>query len=329
MAKAMAKAMDVTTVTAKKESVQLFLELPGRVTSYKISEVRPQIGGVLRKIKFVEGSFVKAGQQLYQIDPAVHQEALNSANSNLKTLKAKRDRYKNLLEQDAVSKQEFDDISAIFAQAKSNAKTAQATLNYTKVLAPISGHIGKSNITEGTLLTGYQTDVLTTITQLDPIYVDMAQPSKDAVRIGNQNGVLVSVVTEDPTYKNTGKLKFSEQFADESTDSVRLRAIFSNKDQKLIPGMFVKAQMHLKPFEAVTVPQRATNRAPNGGLIIWIVDQENTARPRPIKAEQMFGDSWIVTEGLEEGETVIYEGFQKIADGMRVNPAPLVTREVN
>lgn len=319
--------MEVTTITIKKAPVQLYVELPGRVTAQKISAVRPQIEGVLKKIKFTEGSFVKEGQQLYQIDPAIYQEAYNSAQRNLKSIKAKRDRYKKLLEFDAVSKQEMDDIEASYASAKSDAQRAKTNIDYTKVLAPISGYIGKSNITEGTLVTANQSEVLTTITQLDPIYVDMAQPSKDMVAMGDQNDIAVSVTTDDPTYENTGKLKFSEVFADESTDSVRLRAIFSNKDKKLIPGMFITGKLHLKPFDAVTVPQRAATRMPDGSLIVWVVDQNNVAKSRPIKAEQITGDSWIVAEGLSEGDVVIYEGFQKIADGATVKPVALKVEE--
>ena len=321
-------AIEVSVVTAKKDKVQLYLELPGRVESHKISNVRPQINGVIKKIKFVEGSFVKQGQQLYQIDPIVYLEALKSANSNLKALKAKRDRYKNLLAQDAVSKQDFDDISASYAEARSQAELAKKNFEYTKVMAPISGYIGKSNFTEGSLVTANQEGVLTTITQLDPIYVDMAQPTKDMMRLRNQKELVVTLITEDPTYSNTGKLKFSEMFADESTDSVRLRSIFSNQDQKLIPGMFVTGKIHLQAFDAVTVPQRSTTRGSDGSLTIWIIDKENTAKPRKIKADEVVGDSWIVNEGLEDGETVVYEGFQKLAEGAKVNPTPFIKQEM-
>lgn len=320
-------ATAVTTITATKKQVQLFTELPGRVNAQKIAKIRPQAEGIIKKIKFLEGGFVKKGQQLYQIDSTIYQSAYNSANSALKAASAKRSRYKNLLEQDAISKQEFDDINATFAQAKADVSKARKNFDYTKVLAPISGYIGKSNVTEGALVTANQAEVLTTITQLDPIYVDMEQPSKDVIAIGHHKEIPVSLTTEDPTYQNTGKLKFSEMFADESTDSVRLRAIFSNKDKKLIPGMFVSAKLNLTPFEAITVPQRATTRTPTGGLVVWVVEAENIAKSRPIKATKIFGDSWIVEEGLTEGETIIYEGFQKISDGAKVSPSPLVAEE--
>lgn len=319
--------VEVTVVKVEKKSVQLFTELPARVTAHKISEVRPQIEGIIKKINFLEGSFVKQGQQLYQIDPIIYQSASDGAMQTLKAMQAKRDRYKNLLEQDAISKQEFDDIEASLAQAKADANKARKNFDYTKVLAPISGYIGKSNVTEGALVTANQSAVLVTITQLDPIYVDIEQPSKDVIAIGHHKEIPVSVLTEDSNYQNTGTLKFSEKFADPSTDSVRLRAIFSNKEQKLIPGMFVTAKLHLEPFDAVIVPQRTTNRAPNGSLTVFVVGEDNVAKTRQIKAEKIYQNYWIVEDGLSEGETIVYEGFQKITDGAKVKPVPLAIEE--
>ena len=317
----------VTVMTVKKQPVQLYIELPGRVSAFRISEVRPQINGIIKKVKFTEGSFVKEGQQLYQIDPNVYQIALDSALSNLKSVRAKSERYKTLLELDAVSKQEYDDVTAALAQSQANVKAARTNLNYTKVYAPISGYIGKSNLTEGTLVTANQAEVLTTITQLDPIYVDMAQPSKDMLQLGDLKEIPVTLTTDDTNFQHSGILKFSEVFADETTDSVRLRALFSNENKKLIPGMFVNGKLHLKPFEAITVPQRATTRAPDGSLIVWIVGADNIVKPRPIKADQISGDSWVVTEGLADGETIVYEGFLKIGDGAKVNPTPMKVEE--
>jgi membrane fusion protein (multidrug efflux system) len=320
-------APSVTVMTVKKQPVQLYIELPGRVSAFRISEVRPQINGIIKKVKFTEGSFVKEGQQLYQIDPNVYQIALDNAMSNLKSVRAKSDRYKALLELDAVSKQEYDDITSALAQSQANVKAARTNLNYTKVYAPISGYIGKSNLTEGTLVTANQAEVLTTITQLDPIYVDMAQPSKDMLQLGDQKEIPVTLTTDDTNFQHSGILKFSEVFADETTDSVRLRALFSNENKKLIPGMFVNGKLHLKPFEAITVPQRATTRAPDGSLIVWIIGADNIVKPRPIKADQISGDSWVVTEGLADGETIVYEGFLRIGDGAKVNPTPMKIEE--
>jgi len=317
------KAVEVLVVTATKQKLQLFQDLPARVSAYKISEVRPQIEGVIRKINFTEGSFIKKGQQLYQIDPIIYKAAAASAKVNLSAIKAKRDRYKKLLKENAVSKQEFDDLEALLAQAEADAKKAKTNFNYTKVLAPISGFVGKTNLTEGALVSANQSEVLTTITQLEPIYVDMVQPAKDMLKMGDQNGIRVSVATDEINYDIYGELKFSEVFADEGTESVRLRAVFSNTDKKLIPGMFVTAKLHLKEIEAILVPQRAASRSPEGNLTVWIVDKENVVNSRPIKAEKVFEDSWIVKEGLEEGEIVVYEGYQKIANGAKVNPVLL------
>ncbi len=312
---------EVSVAVVQKQTVQLFQELPARVSASKISEVRPQIEGVIKKVKFTEGSFVKKGQQLYEIEPSIYQAASKSADRNLKTLRAKRDRYKILLEQDAVSKQEFDDLEASFAQAESDAEKAKTNFNYTKVLAPISGYIGKTNLTEGALVTANQAEVLTTITELDPIYVDMVQPIKEMQQLGDQKEIMVSLITDDPNYVAEGKLKFSEVFADASTDSVRLRALFSNKDKKLIPGMFVTAKLHLKPIEAILVLQRAAIRKADGGLMVWVV-QGDVAKARPIKAEKISGDSWVVSEGLNDGDVVIVEGYLKVADGAKVNAVP-------
>lgn len=321
-------AVEVTVVTARKESVQLFQELPARISAYKISEVRPQVEGIIKSKKFTEGSFVKEGQQLYQIDPNIYQIAYDNASMSLKATQAKKERYEKLLELDAVSKQEYDDVSAASAQSLAELKKAKTNLAYTKVLAPISGYIGKSNITEGRLVTANQAEILTTITQLDPIYVDMTQATKDALKIGDQKGAIVTLITDDGEYESRGSLRFTESFADESTDSVRLRALFSNTDKKLIPGMFVTAKIHLKDFDAITIPQRAANRTPSGDLAVFVVDENNVIKMRVIKSSQSFEDKWIVEDGIEEGETIVYEGFQKIADGAKVNPAPLKPKEI-
>jgi RND family efflux transporter MFP subunit len=316
-------AAEVTVIKIKKENIRLSIELPARVSAYRISEVRPQVSGVIKKRNFVEGSFVKEGQQLYVIDPSIYQANFDSTAANLKTLRAKRDRYINLLEADAISKQEFDDVTAAFTQAESEFKKAKTNLNYSKVLAPISGYIGKSNVTEGALVNPGQVDVLTTITQLDPIYVDMAQPSKNLSKLEGQEDLVVSAIIDGKLYEEAGTLKFSEVFVDPGTDSVRLRSIFPNKAKKLLPGMFVNAKIHLPENEVITIPQRATNRNPDGSLGVFIVDNNNTIKAQIIKEGEASGDSWIVLEGLNEGDLVVYEGHQKIADGAKVNPVIL------
>jgi membrane fusion protein (multidrug efflux system) len=321
------KGADVTVITIAKQQVQLSTELPARVEAYRTSDVRPQVEGVIRKINFEQGSFVKKGQQLYQIDTRMYQTAFEGARTYWKAQKAKRERYAILLKQDAVSKQEFADVDAAATLAEAEFMRAQTNLAYSKVEAPISGYIGKSNITEGALVTTNQVDPLTTITQLDPLYVDMVQPSKDAIKLQNQKEIPVTLITENNSYQAVGRLKFSEVFVEENTDSVRLRAIFPNVEKKLLPGMFVTARIHLKPFEAITVPQRVTTRGQDGSLSVWIVDKDNLAKQRKIKAEQIVGDNWIVTDGLEEGDIVIFEGYLKIAEGAKVNPLTLEEAE--
>lgn len=309
----------IAVMKMQKKQIQLFLELPARVASYKISEVRPQVDGIIKERKFVEGSFVEEGQQLYQIDPALLQASFDDVNASFKTIRAKKDRYYSLLKEDAISKQEYEDIYAQFIQADSLVKKAQTNLSYTQVLAPISGYIGKSNFTEGTLVTANQATVLTTITQLDPIYIDMVQPSRDMIKLGDQTEIAVSLLGDGFVYDNVGVLKFSEMFADASTDSVRLRAVFDNKDKKFIPGMFVRARLHLKPIEAISVPQKAASRGPNGVLTVWVVEDDSVHK-REIKASQTSQDLWIVDEGLKEGDLVVLEGFQKLVDGAKIKP---------
>ena len=232
-----------------------------------------------------------------------------------------------MLAVDAVSKQEYEDSVAAYEQARSEVNRAQTNLNYARVYAPISGYIGKSNLSEGTLVTANQEQVLTTITQLDPIYVDLVLPSRDALELNNYQKIPVSVIVDEVEYETRGTLKFAEVFADESTDSVRLRAVFANKNKKLLPGMFVNARLHLKKSGTITVPQRSTNRGPDGNLAVLIVGPDNILKSRIIKAEQTSGDRWIVTEGLDDGDMIVYEGFQKLADGAKIKPLPVSLEE--
>lgn len=316
---AQARPVEVTTIKIVKKPVRQSIDLPGRVNAQKIAQIRPQVDGVIKEVKFSEGSFVKKGDQLYLIDPDVYKSALNAALNTQKSLKEKRDRYLVLIKIDAISKQELSDVEAEFAKAQLEVSKAKKNLEYTKVLAPISGFIGKTNLTEGALVTANQSAILTTIAQIDPIYVDLEQPSKDAIPTNLSEKTLVTISTDDPNYTNTGELKLREMFADENTDSIRLRALFKNEDHKLLPGMFVTAKINLPESEAITVPQRITSRTPDSRLMVWVINQNNTASPRPIKASKIAGDSWIVEEGLNEGEIVVYEGFLRLREGVKVN----------
>ncbi len=317
----MMMAPEVNVITVKKEPVQTYRELPARVAAYRIAEVRPQVEGVIRERKFEEGSLVNKGDALYQIDATVYDIALKNTKTSFDRMRARRDRYRALLKEDAISKQEFEDSQADFTKAEADYNIALNNANYAKILAPISGFVGKSNVTEGALVTANQTTILTTITQLDPIFVDMIQPSKESTKSKVEKNTAVSISIDDEKYEHVGALKLTERFADEGTDSVRLRAEFANPDGKLIPGMFVNAKIHLPVFESITVPQRVTGRAPNGSLFVFVVTEGNIVKQRMIKVSQAAEDRWIVTEGLEDGEVVVFDGLQKIADGAKVKIA--------
>lgn len=310
--------MEVNVAIIKKENIQLFKTLPARVSARKIAEVKPQVSGILKKRLFIEGQKVEEGQELYEIDQTLFKIALDSAKSNYEKARENLKRLKFLVKEEAVSKKEYDEGKTEFARALAELKNAQTNLIYTKVLAPISGYISKSNITEGNLVSVNQIDALATIAQLDPIFVDIVQPSKNFSQFKDQKEIPVSLVVDGVEYSETGSLKFSEVFTNQTTDSVKLRAEFSNADEKLLPGMFVRAKLHLPTFEELTVLQRASTRSPDGSLAVMVVDKENIAHMRPIKTKGIFNNSWIVSEGLSEGDLVIVEGYQKVRDGMKV-----------
>lgn len=320
---AISQEVEVTVTTAKKEMISPTIELPARITANRIAEVRPQANGIIRKRLFEEGSFVKQGQALYEIDPTIYKADHESATAKLKAAQLRKERYAQLLKIEAISKQEYDDAVATFKEAQAESTKANAYLGYTKVYAPISGYISKSNVTEGALVSANQTQVLTTIADLDPIFTDIMMPSRNLLKIGDQKDIPVTIVVDDVEYDNKGTLKFSEVVVDESTDAVRLRAKFCNSSKKLLPGMFVNVRLHLKEVEAITIPQRATIRSNDGNLAVFVVDQDNVAKMKIVKAEKMTGSNWIISEGLEDGDVIVYEGFQKISDGAKVKPVPL------
>jgi membrane fusion protein (multidrug efflux system) len=336
----------VTVITVQPQNVPLTTELPGRTTAYRVAEVRPQVGGILLKRLFEEGSEVTAGQQLYQIDPAPYQATLDSARADLakaqatvKSVAAKAKRYADLVAINAVSRQDYDDIVASLqsdqadvAAAKASVDTATINLGYTKVVAPISGRISRSELTEGSLVTAGQTTVLATITQLDPIYVDMTQSSSDLLQMrraisgGEVNGALASEAPVDLIiegaglrYGQPGKLQFSDVTVSESTGSVNLRAVFPNPSHELLPGMFVRGVVNQGVQQgAFVIPQQAVMRNPDGSAIVWVVGPDSKVNPRQIIAARAIGDKWLVTGGLTAGEKVVTEGVLKIAPGAPV-----------
>ena len=330
----------VSVMSLKLEKIAFTQQLPGRVSPFRQSQVRPQVDGIITERLFDEGADVEKGQQLYQIDDARYKAALNSAiadlnsaKSSVKAVEAKAKRYEDLVGINAVSQQEYDDVKAEYDQAKAAIAVAQAAvdlaqvnLDYTKVYAPISGRISRSFVTEGALVTANQSQNLATITQLDPVYIDMQQAGAEAMqlrtRVMDKASVPVSVILNDKTgemYGHEGSLKFSEVTVDETTGSITLRALVDNPDDVLLPGLFVRTVMNLGEEEVLLVPQRATTRAADGNLSAWIVDAQGKAQPRPLQVLRAFEDSWVVTSGLEAGDKVIVEGYQKVAAGAAVS----------
>ncbi len=336
---------EVGIVIVQPQRVALTTELAGRTSANLIAEVRPQVSGIIQKRLFTEGSDVKAGEVLYQIDPATYQAAYDSAKASLARAEAnvvpaklKAERYKELVKINAVSKQDYDDISAALKlaeadidAAKAAVETARINLAYTKVTAPISGRIGRSTVTDGALVTASQPAALSTIQQLSSMYVDVAQSSADLLRLKQNlaSGLLksnsaaqakVKLLLEDGSvYPLSGILKFSEVTVDPSTGSITLRAVFPNPNDVLLPGMFVRAVVEEGLNEhAILVPQRGVTRNPAGEATVMVVGNEEKAEPKIIKVDRTVGDNWLVSQGLKPGDRVIVEGLQKARPGTPV-----------
>ena len=344
---------EVGVVTVKPERVALTTELPGRTSPYLIAEVRPQVSGIIQKRLFTEGSDVKAGQVLYQIDPASYQAAFASAKAaearaeaTLNSVRLKAERYRDLVKIKAVSQQDNDDAQASLKQAEADVaaaraavETARINLAYTKVTAPISGRIGRSTVTDGALVTANQPAALATIQQLSSMYVDVTQSSAELLKL-KQNlakGLLensgagqarVKLLLEDgSTYPLPGTLKFSEVTVDQSTGSITMRAIFPNPKQTLLPGMFVRAVVEEgESPQAILVPQRGVTRNPKGDAMVMAVGAGEKVEPRVIKVARTVGDNWLVSDGLKAGDRVILEGLQKAKPGTPVKVVPFVAK---
>jgi membrane fusion protein, multidrug efflux system len=343
-------AQEVATVTIQPQELVLTTELPGRTSAYVVAEIRPQVNGIIQKRLFTEGSDVKAGQVLYQIDPAPFQAALDSSKAalakseaNLLVTRLRFERYKGLLAERAVSQQDYDDREAALKQAeadieysKAAVETARINLDYTSVTAPISGRSGKSNVTDGALVTAYQPLALATIQQLDPIYVDVPQSTTELLRLrrrleGNhlhQSGTnqnRVKLILEDGTaYPLEGALQFRDITVDPTTGSVVLRVVFPNPEGLLLPGMFVRAVVKEGTNEkAILVPQQAVSRDPKGNPISLIVDGEGKIQQRVLVLDRAIGDKWLVSSGLASGDRVVVEGIQKVRPGASVKVVPL------
>jgi len=340
---------EVSTLTIMPQEVLLTTELPGRISAFRIAEIRPQVNGIIQKRLFTEGSDVKAGDILYQIDPAPYKAAydnakaaLGRAEANLPSIKARAERYKELVAIKAVSQQEYDDVTSAFKQAqadvefwKAQVELAQINLGYTKITAPITGRIGKSNVTDGALVTAHQPMALATIQQLDPIYVDVTQSTTELMQLKRrlEEGRLkhdgkdqnkVKLLLEDSTlYPQEGDLKFRDVTVDPTTGSVILRAVFPNPQKVLLPGMFVRALVKEGVNkQAVLVPQQAVSRDPKGNPFVFIVNKEKKAEPRMIVLDRAIADKWLVASGLAHGDEVIVEGLQRVRPGVPVKAAP-------
>ncbi|MGQ9650770.1 MAG: efflux RND transporter periplasmic adaptor subunit [Phycisphaerae bacterium] len=340
---------EVAVVTMSPEPVELITELPGRVWPYLVAEVRPQVSGIIQKRLFEEGSDVQAGDVLYQVDPAPYEAAysrakaaLAAAEANLPAVKARVQRYKNALVERAVSRQDYDEAVAALEQAqatielrKAEVESARIDLSYTPIKAPISGRIGKSNITVGALVTAHQPTPLASIQQIDPIYVDVTQSTAEFLRLkrGLETGRLskddesqrkVRLRLEDGTpYPVEGTLQFRDVTVDPSTGSFILRIVFPNPEHLLLSGMFVWALVKEGVVEnAILVPQQAVSRDHKGNPVALIVDAEGEVQQRALTADRAIGDKWLVSSGLAPGDRVIVEGLQKVRPGMPVKVVP-------
>lgn len=332
----------VAVKTLQVEKIDITYQLPGRITPFRQSQVRPQVDGIVIERLFEEGADVEKGQQLYQIDDARYKASLNSAMADLKsaeasikTIEARADRYKDLVKINAVSKQEYDDAVAELDQAKASIAVAQAAvdmaqvnLDYTKVYAPITGRISRSFVTEGALVTANQSQHLATITQIDPVYIDMQQSGTAALslrsRTAGKEAIPVRVMVDENTgeyYPTEGELKFSEVTVDETTGSITLRALIQNSEGVLMPGLFVRAELEMGEEDVILVPQRATTRNADSSLTLWVVDQDGKAQKRTIEVAQTYKDDWVIQSGVSEGDRVIVTGYQKVAKGASVNPS--------
>jgi membrane fusion protein, multidrug efflux system len=323
----------VSVVTVRAQAVPITTELPGRVTGFRTADVRPQVNGIILKRLFVEGGDVKAGQQLYQIDPAPYQASYESAVAADASARALWERYKPLAEANAVSKQDYDNAVASHLQARAAVETARINLTYTRVLAPITGRIGRSLITEGALVTANQATVLSTVQQLDPVYVDVTQPTTTLVRLEREaaagllekNGAgkaQVRVRLEDGSeYGHPGTLEFSEVTVDEGTGSVTLRALMPNPERLLLPGMFVREEIQEGVRQgAVLAPQQGVSHNQKGEPNALVVGPDNTVELRTLATDRAIGDQWLVTSGLKPGDRVIVEGIQLAKPGAKVVP---------
>ena len=333
-------------VVIQRGSAPIEQQLPGRVNAYQVSDVRPQVSGVVLRRLFREGSIVRQGQTLYQIDPSVYNAQAAQAAANLQAARAQSEaartlasRYRPLVEQQAISKQDYTNAvaqarqaDAAVAQNSAALRSAQINQRFTRVPAPITGRIGLSNVTEGALVTANQTDALTTITRLDPVYVDIQQSASDLLTLRQAlahggavpTSAQVRLKLPDGSYYGfTGTVEFSEVLVDQATGTVTIRARFPNPQSLLLPGMFVSAEFaQAVDTSAFLVPIQAVSRDPQGNATLWIVGPDNKAIQRTVSADRVQGAYWVVTSGLSGGEKVITQGTANLIPGAKIKPVP-------
>lgn len=333
-------------VVVQPTRVPVTAELAGRVTAFQMSEVRPQVAGIVQRRFFTEGTIVHAGQTLYQIDPSLYQASANQATANLQSARAnaeatriRAERYRPLAEMEAVSKQDYTDAAAQARQAQAavaqnNAavETARINLRFTRVPAPITGRIGRTLVTEGALVTANQVEPLAVIQRLDPIYVDIQQSSADMLALRKslaQGGTIPASATvrlklEDGSdYGRTGTIEFAEVMVNASTGTVTLRARFPNPDGMLLPGMFARAVFaQAIDTQAFLVPQAGLSRDPRGNATVYVVGPNNRAVARTVVAERTIGANWVVTQGLAPGDKVIVQGTANLRPDAEIRPVP-------
>lgn len=336
----------VSTVVVQPRDVILTTELPGRTSALLVADVRPQVTGILQARRFVEGSTVKAGEVLYQIDPATYRAALESAEAalakaeaNQYTTRLKAERYEELIAIKAVSQQDADDARAALLQANADVASARAALttaridlDYTRVTSPITGRIGKSAVTPGALVTANQTNALATVQQLDPMYVDVTQSSNDVLKLrraiaeGKVAGgtAKVKLLFEDGTaYPLVGELQFSDVSVDPNTGAVTLRAVFPNPKGELLPGLYVRAVIEEATIQqALLVPQQAVTRDATGKPLAYVVGDDGKLQQRELQTERAIGDQWLISSGLEPGDALVISGQQKAQAGALVQATP-------
>ncbi len=335
----------VGVVVVDSQRLPMTMKLSGRIAANLVAEVRPQVSGIIKERLFTEGSEVKAGQVLYQIDPATYQAAgagakaaLARAEAHLIPAQLKEKRIKDLRGAEAVSRQDYDDAFAVLKQAEADVEAAKAAVEstginiaYTRITAPISGRIGRSSVTTGALVTAGQQAPLATIQQLDPVFVDVSQPSIEMLsmkralangelQLSNAGEAKVSLILEDGTpYPISGVLKFSELSVDQGTGSVTLRTVFANPEQLLLPGMFVHAILETGVKEqAILVPQQGVSHDPAGRAVGMVIGEGDKVEIRILKVDRAIGDKWLVTDGLKKGDRLIVEGVQKARPGQAV-----------